>query len=79
MDRGFSEVREMDEINAELPQCDVAIVVGANDIVNPATQTDPTSLSAQSGELLRRAAALCLTALTSFSAKVECVHPAPSC
>jgi NAD(P) transhydrogenase subunit beta len=30
---------EMDEINPELPQCDVALVVGANDVVNPAART----------------------------------------
>lgn len=39
----YDIVREMDEINAELSQYDVGIVVGANDIVNPATQTDPNS------------------------------------
>ena len=36
-------VKEMDEINAELDSYDVGIVVGANDIVNPATQDDPSS------------------------------------
>jgi len=36
-------VREMEDINQELPEYDVGIVVGANDIVNPATQTDPSS------------------------------------
>mmetsp|Transcript_55285 Transcript_55285/g.103884 ORF Transcript_55285/g.103884 Transcript_55285/m.103884 type:complete len:1383 (-) Transcript_55285:63-4211(-) len=39
----YDIVREMEDINAELPQYDVAIIVGANDIVNPATQTDPHS------------------------------------
>ena len=34
----YDIVKEMDEINAELPTYDVGIVVGANDIVNPATQ-----------------------------------------
>jgi NAD(P) transhydrogenase subunit beta len=29
----------MDEINPEMPQCDVALVVGANDVVNPAART----------------------------------------
>lgn len=39
----YDIVKEMDEINSEMPSYDVAIVVGANDIVNPATQDDPTS------------------------------------
>ena len=39
----YDIVKEMDEINAELDSYDVGIVVGANDIVNPATQDDPSS------------------------------------
>jgi NAD(P) transhydrogenase subunit beta len=34
---------EMDEINADFPDTDVAIVIGANDIVNPAAQEVPDS------------------------------------
>ncbi len=34
---------EMDELNADFPDTDVAIVIGANDIVNPAAQDDPGS------------------------------------
>ena len=34
---------EMDEINPEMPQCDVALVIGANDVVNPAARHDKTS------------------------------------
>jgi H+-translocating NAD(P) transhydrogenase subunit beta len=34
---------EMSEINQDFTQTDVAIVVGANDVVNPAARTDPTS------------------------------------
>ncbi len=34
---------EMDQINQDLPQTDVVIVVGANDVVNPAARTQPTS------------------------------------
>ena len=33
----------MDEINPDMPQVDVALVVGANDVVNPAARTDRTS------------------------------------
>ena len=33
----------MDEINPEFPQTDVALVIGANDVVNPAARTDPSS------------------------------------
>ena len=35
----YSALVEMDEINPEMPQCDVALVVGANDVVNPAART----------------------------------------
>jgi NAD(P) transhydrogenase subunit beta len=33
----------MDEINPTFSQCDMAIVIGANDVVNPVANTDPTS------------------------------------
>jgi NAD(P) transhydrogenase subunit beta len=39
----YDIVAEMDEINHEFPQTDVAMVIGANDIVNPAAQEDPSS------------------------------------
>ncbi|MFV2034490.1 MAG: NAD(P)(+) transhydrogenase (Re/Si-specific) subunit beta [Halocynthiibacter sp.] len=39
----YDIVLEMDEINADFPKTDVAIVVGSNDIVNPAAQDDPNS------------------------------------
>jgi len=39
----YDIVMEMEDLNKEISQYDVAIVVGANDIVNPATQTDPGS------------------------------------
>jgi len=39
----YDIVLEMDEINDDFPDTDVAIVIGANDIVNPAAQDDPTS------------------------------------
>jgi len=34
----YSDLVEMDEINPDMPQCDVALVVGANDVVNPAAR-----------------------------------------
>ncbi len=39
----YDIVFEMDELNADFPATDVAMVIGANDIVNPAAQDDPTS------------------------------------
>ncbi len=39
----YTDLVEMDEINADMPQCDVALVVGANDVVNPAARTDKGS------------------------------------
>ncbi len=39
----YDIVMEMDEINEDFPNTDVVMVIGANDIVNPAAQEDPTS------------------------------------
>ncbi len=39
----YEDLVELDDINAEMPQCDVALVVGANDVVNPAARHDKTS------------------------------------
>jgi H+-translocating NAD(P) transhydrogenase subunit beta len=39
----YDIVMEMDEINEDFPSTDVAIVIGSNDIVNPAAQEDPNS------------------------------------
>jgi NAD(P) transhydrogenase subunit beta len=37
----YEQLREMDDINAEFKQADVVLVVGANDVVNPAARTTP--------------------------------------
>ena len=39
----YDIVMEMDEINEDFPETDVSIVIGSNDIVNPAAQDDPNS------------------------------------
>ncbi|NNN19086.1 MAG: NAD(P)(+) transhydrogenase (Re/Si-specific) subunit beta [Acidimicrobiaceae bacterium] len=39
----YDQLKEMDEINDEFKLADVALIVGANDVVNPAAKTDPGS------------------------------------
>ena len=39
----YTDLVEMDEINPDMPQVDVALVVGANDVVNPAARSDKGS------------------------------------
>jgi proton-translocating NAD(P)+ transhydrogenase subunit beta len=39
----YTDLVEMDEINPDMPQCDVCLVVGANDVVNPAARYDKSS------------------------------------
>jgi NAD(P) transhydrogenase subunit beta len=39
----YDQLVEMDDINPELPQTDVVVVVGANDVVNPSARSDPSS------------------------------------
>ncbi len=39
----YTDLIEMDEINPDMPQCDVCLVVGANDVVNPAARSDKSS------------------------------------
>lgn len=42
----YSSLWEMDQINPEMPQTDVAVVIGANDVVNPDARDNPKSLIA---------------------------------
>jgi NAD(P) transhydrogenase subunit beta len=39
----YEQLKEMDEINPEMPRMDVAVVIGANDVTNPAAKNDPDS------------------------------------
>jgi NAD(P) transhydrogenase subunit beta len=39
----YEQLKEMEEINPELPRTDVAVVIGANDVTNPAAKDDPDS------------------------------------
>ncbi|MFB3827936.1 MAG: NAD(P)(+) transhydrogenase (Re/Si-specific) subunit beta [Bryobacteraceae bacterium] len=39
----YDRLWEMDEINSEFPQCDVALIIGANDVTNPAARNNKSS------------------------------------
>jgi NAD(P) transhydrogenase subunit beta len=39
----YDRLREMDEVNPEFPDADAVLVIGANDVVNPAARSDPKS------------------------------------
>jgi NAD(P) transhydrogenase subunit beta len=39
----YEQLKEMDDINPEMPRTDVAVVIGANDVTNPAAKNDPDS------------------------------------
>jgi NAD(P) transhydrogenase subunit beta len=39
----YDKILDLDEINADFPQADVALVIGANDVVNPVARTDKSS------------------------------------
>ena len=39
----YDKLKEMDEANSEMQQTDIALVIGANDVVNPLARTDPKS------------------------------------
>jgi NAD(P) transhydrogenase subunit beta len=42
-DVSYEKLEEMDEANEEFPSTDIVLVLGANDVVNPAAKTDPSS------------------------------------
>lgn len=39
----YDKIYDLEEINAEFPQADVALIIGANDVVNPVARTDPNN------------------------------------
>jgi NAD(P) transhydrogenase subunit beta len=39
----YDKLKEMDEVNPTLETVDIALVIGANDVVNPVARTDPSS------------------------------------
>ena len=39
----YDRLHEMDDVNSDLPQTDVALIIGANDVTNPAARTDTSS------------------------------------
>jgi H+-translocating NAD(P) transhydrogenase subunit beta len=39
----YDKLVDMDDLNPEFPQTDVALVIGANDVTNPAARSDPSS------------------------------------
>jgi NAD(P) transhydrogenase subunit beta len=39
----YDKLREMEDINPDMERADVAVVIGANDVVNPAARSDPSS------------------------------------
>ena len=50
----YTDLVEMDEINPDMPQVDVALVVGANDVVNPAARTDKSEPDLRHADHRRR-------------------------
>ena len=50
----YDQLKEMDEINPEFAQADVALVIGANDVTNPAARTDTSSADLRDADPRRR-------------------------
>ena len=57
----YDALKEMDEINPEFPQTDVALVIGANDVTNPAARAGPAarSTACRSSTSTRRSRSSC--------------------
>ena len=50
----YPQLKEMEEINPEFPRADVALVVGANDVTNPAARSNPASPDLRHADPRRR-------------------------
>ncbi len=50
----YDIVLEMDEINEDLPETDLVLVIGANDVTNPAARNDPDSPDLRHADPQRR-------------------------
>ena len=50
----YDKMLDMDEINGDFPQTDVALVIGANDVTNPAAQNDPVEPDLRNADPRRR-------------------------
>ena len=50
----YDKLLDMDEINGDFPQTDVALIIGANDVTNPAARTDPVEPDLRHADSRRR-------------------------
>ena len=53
-DVSYDALKEMDEINGEFARTDVTLVIGANDVTNPAARNDPSSPDLRHADPQRR-------------------------